>query len=139
MVKTKKKILIDTHFFLWIFIEPKRFSENARKFIEDTDANDFFLSYVSSWEASIKFGLGKLRLPKPPDVFIPERVRLAEYFHLPIELGHVLNVHTLPLIHRDPFDRLLISQAKSEDLIILTDDRKFKRYDIQTLGFSDIS
>lgn len=139
MVKTKKRILIDTHFFLWIFIEPRRFSTKARSFVEDTNANAFFLSDASAWEASIKFGLGKLKLPKPPDVFIPERVRLAEYSHLSIDLTHVLSVHELPPIHGDPFDRLLISQAKIEDLAILTEDPQFAKYGIDTLGFSEIS
>ena len=139
MAKTKTRILIDTHVFLWIFIEPKRFTPAAKAFIKDTASNEFYVSYASSWESSIKFGIGKLRLPKPPQRFIPERVRQARYLHLPIELEHVVNVHSLPQIHRDPFDRLLISQAKIEDLTILTADPIFAKYSVKTIDFAEIS
>jgi PIN domain nuclease of toxin-antitoxin system len=138
MVKTKTRILIDTHVFLWIFIEPKRFTESARQFIIDTDAYDFFLSDASSWEISIKFGIGKLKLPKPPERFVVERVRLAQYRHLPIALEHVLSVHLLPPLHGDPFDRLIISQAMAEDMTIMTADPVFSHYDVKTLDFQQI-
>lgn len=134
----KMKILIDTHVFLWIFLEPSRFSKKARKFIEDIDQNSFYFSDVSAWESSIKYGLGKLRLPSPPEEFIPDRVRIAEYSHLRIDLRHVLKVHSLPLIHRDPFDRLLVSQSKADGFTLLTADPIFEDYDAQTLKFKDI-
>ena len=138
-MKTAMKLLFDTHFFLWVFIEPKRFSKKARKFVENTEDHDFFLSYASSWETSIKFGLGKLKLPQPPKLFIPERIRFASYSHLPIELEHVLRVNELPLLHRDPFDRLLVSQAIIENLTILTVDPAVKMYGVDTLSLADIS
>jgi PIN domain nuclease of toxin-antitoxin system len=139
MAKTKTKILIDTHVFLWIFIEPKRFTKAAKIFVKDTKSNEFYLSHASAWEATIKFGIGKLKLPKPPEQFIPDRVRQAGYFHLPIELEHVVNVHSLPQIHRDPFDRLLISQANAEGLALLTADPIFSKYSVKTMDFAAIS
>lgn len=133
------KILLDTHIFLWIFTEPERFSRKARKYVENSDTSDFFLSDVSAWEASIKFGLGKLRLPEPPEVFFASRVRRAGYRHLRIDLDHVTHVHKLPTIHRDPFDRLLISQADVEGITILSDDPIFQEYDVKVMRLSEIS
>jgi PIN domain nuclease of toxin-antitoxin system len=133
------KLLIDTHVFLWTLGERLRFSSRARSFLEDTVSNQFFLSDVSAWEASIKFGLRKLRLPEKPELFFPDRVRQAGYRHLRIDLSHVTRVHSLPNIHGDPFDRLLISQAKIEDMTIISDDRVFKRYKVNTLTLRDIS
>jgi PIN domain nuclease of toxin-antitoxin system len=139
MAKTKKKFLVDTQVFVWIFTEPKRFSNTARAFLKATENNDFYLSHVSSWEISIKYGIGKLQLPQPPEEFIPERLFLSEYVHLPIALDHIFAVRSLPTIHRDPFDRLLVSQAKVERMTLLTSDRELSKYDIKTLQFSDLS
>src|SRR5882757_2828618 len=101
------RFLIDTHVFLWIFGGLHAISANARSFLEDVRSNQFFLSDVSAWEASIKYGLGKLKLPEKPEVFFPDRVRQAEYRHLRIDLNHVTRVYSLARIHGDPFDRLL--------------------------------
>jgi PIN domain nuclease of toxin-antitoxin system len=135
------RFLIDTQVFLWIFSEypPRGFSKNARAFLEDTESNEFFVSDVSAWEGSIKYGLGKLKLPERPEIFFVDRVRRAEYRHLPIDLRHVTQVHSLPKIHGDPFDRLLISQAKIEDMTVISNDRIFKNYKINTLTIRDIS
>ncbi|PYS86820.1 MAG: PIN domain nuclease [Acidobacteria bacterium] len=133
------KLLVDTHIFLWILSEPRRFSSKARAFLENTISNQFFLSDVSAWEASIKFGLGKLKLPEEPELFFSDRVRHAGYFHLRIDLSHVTRVHSLPHVHGDPFDRLLISQATAEDLTIISDDPVFERYSVDTLTLRDIS
>ncbi len=133
------RFLVDTHIFLWMFADRPDFTRNSRAFLEDVESNQFYLSDASTWEASIKYGSGKLRLPEIPDVFFPDRVRLAEYHHLPIDLRHVTRVHSLPRIHGDPFDRLLISQANVESMTIISNDPVFKRYAIKTLTLSDIS
>lgn len=133
------KLLLDTHVFLWIFSADKSLSKKARSFLEDIETNEFFLSDVSVWEASIKYGLGKLKLPEKPEIFFPDRVRLAEYRHLRIDLNHVARVHSLHNIHGDPFDRLLISQAMAEDMTIITNDPIIKRYKVKTLTTRDIS
>jgi PIN domain nuclease of toxin-antitoxin system len=132
-------LLVDTHVFLWLFIEPRRFSKKARSFLEDIESNHFFLSDVSAWEASIKYGLGKLKLPEKPELFFADRVRRAEYHHLRIDLRHVTQVHLLAQIHGDPFDRLLISQADVEQMTIITDDPVFKLYNVSLLALRDIS
>lgn len=133
------RFLIDTHVFLWMLADNPSFSKKARSFLEDVEANQFFLSDVSAWEASIKYGLGKLRLPEVPEVFFADRVRQAEYRHLRIDLRHVTGVHALARIHGDPFDRLLVSQSKIEDMTIISDDPIFKRYEVDTLPLGDIS
>ena len=133
------RFLVDTHVFLWMFADNPSFSKKARSFLEDVEANQFFLSDVSAWEASIKYGLGKLKLPEKPEVFFPDRVRQAEYLHLRIDLNHVTRVHSLAKIHRDPFDRLLISQANFENMTVITDDPVFKLYEVNTLTLRDIS
>ncbi|MBC7898568.1 MAG: type II toxin-antitoxin system VapC family toxin [Saprospiraceae bacterium] len=134
----KKQILIDTHIFLWLFLEPERFSKAAINFVKDQKDNQFYLSHASSWEISIKFGVGKLKLPKPPEFFVPQRMQRAGYLHLPIELEHVLSVHLLPKIHSDPFDRLIVSQAIQEKMTVLTADPIFLKYNVDLLKFSDI-
>ncbi|CAN5577731.1 type II toxin-antitoxin system VapC family toxin [soil metagenome] len=133
------RVLLDTHIFLWIFTEPQRFSKKARAFVEDVVNNEFYLSDVSAWETSIKYGLGKLRLPESPETFFASRVRRADYRRLRIDLDHVTKVHSLPQIHRDPFDRLLISQAAIESMTILSEDPVFKDYAIKSLTLRDIS
>ncbi|MGH9947067.1 MAG: type II toxin-antitoxin system VapC family toxin [Pyrinomonadaceae bacterium] len=132
-------LLIDTHVFLWMLSEERDFSANARSFLEDAKSNRFFLSDVSAWEVSIKYGLGKLKLPEKPELFFADRVRKAGYRHLPIDLSHVTRVHSLPKIHGDPFDRLLVSQAMVEDMTIISDDPVFKLYEVNTLKLRDIS
>lgn len=131
------KLLIDTHIFLWIF-SGKKISDDLRGFFENFEDNQFYLSHVAAWEISIKYGLGKLYLPETPELFIPERVRRSGFSLLPIDLRHVLQVHSLPHIHRDLFDRLLISQGKTEDMTILSEDPVFKRYKIKTLKLQDL-
>lgn len=131
--------LVDTHIFVWMFIEPERFAVKARSFLEDVESNKFFLSDVSVWEASIKYGSGKLKLPDDLESFFADRVRRAGYRHLPIDLSHVTRVHSLPPIHGDPFDRLLVSQAKVEVMTIISEDPVFKRYGVDNLTLRDIS
>ncbi len=131
------RVLIDTHIFLWFFAGI-RLSRKIRDFLSDTFNNEFYISYVTSWEISIKYGVGKLELPETPEIFVPDRIRRAGFLHLPIEIQHVLRVHDLPPIHKDPFDRLLISQAKSENLHILTVDPNFAKYQINLLDTSKL-
>jgi len=133
------RYLVDTQIFLWFLSERHRFSTKARKFLEDTASNQFFLSDASAWEVSIKYGLGKLNLPERPEIFFMDRVRQADYKHLRIDLRHVTGVHSLARLHRDPFDRLLITQAILEDMTIISDDRVFKLYEVDSLTIKDIS
>lgn len=133
------KYLIDTQIFLWYLEGEARILPKARDFLGDTVSNTFFLSDVTAWEASIKYGLGILHLPDAPEAFFPDRVRKADYRHLRIDLRHVTNVHSLPHAHRDPFDRLLVSQAALENMTLISDDSVFKHYGVRLLTLCDIS
>lgn len=133
------RYLVDTQIFLWFLSERDRFSVKAREFFEDVDSNQFFLSDASAWEVTIKYGLGKLKLPESPEVFFSDRVRQADYRHLRIDLRHVTRVNSLPPVHRDPFDRLLITQAIMENMTIISEDRIFKSYEVDSLTIKDIS
>jgi len=133
------RYLVDTQIFLWFLSERHRFSAKARQFLENTTSNQFFLSDATAWEVSIKYGLGKLNLPERPEIFFIDRVRQAGYRHLPIDLRHVTRVHSLAQLHRDPFDRLLITQAILENMTIISDDRVFKLYEVDSLTLKEIS
>ena len=125
------KVLIDTHVFLWFYLEPHRIRQNAKNFLNDTINNEIFVSHVTAWEISIKYGIGKLKIPDIPEIWVPDRIRRAGFVQLPIKIQHTLRVHNLPPIHRDPFDRLLISQANVENLTIVTEDPNFSKYQIK--------
>ena len=130
------RALIDTHIFLWLFAGI-RLSQRIKDFLSDTEKNDIYVSHVTAWEISIKYGTGKLELPEIPELFIPNRIKRAGFLPMPIEISHVLRVHKLPPIHKDPFDHLLISQAQSENIAILTADLNFSKYNVKTLDFND--
>jgi PIN domain nuclease of toxin-antitoxin system len=110
-------------------VSPERFSSAALALIQDPDS-ELLLSAASSWEITIKYALGKLVLPAPPEQYVPDRMRSSGVQPLPIEHSHVLQVGSLPRHHRDPFDRLLIAQAQLENLSIITADRQLVDYDI---------
>jgi PIN domain nuclease of toxin-antitoxin system len=120
------KVLLDTHAFLWFVNDDPQLSL-AVKTLMESDV-DLLLSVASLWEISIKVGIGKLDLPKLFDVFIPEQLEINEIEILPIELRHLTPLTSLPLHHRDPFDRLLISQSLVEELTILSADKIFDQY-----------
>ncbi len=131
------KVLIDTHVFLW-FMEGIRLKQNSVDFLKDTVTNDIFVSYATAWEISIKYGVGKLKLPDVPEIWFPDRIRRAGFKLLPIELQHILRVHNLPLIHRDPFDRLLISQSNFENITIVTEDPNFAKYQVKIADLNSL-
>lgn len=124
------KVLLDTQCWLWMQASPERFSSSALRLIKNTE-NELLLSAASSWEIAIKTSLGKLSLPMPPADYVPDRLRSSGVTGLPIEHSHALHVASLPLHHRDPFDRMLIAQAQLERLTILTADRQLSLYDVQ--------
>jgi PIN domain nuclease of toxin-antitoxin system len=123
------KILIDTGAWLWSLADPERLNERARDLLSDP-ANALYLSAASSWEIAIKVALGKLSLPEPPGKYIPRRMAALGVLGLPVEHVHALKTFDLPTHHRDPFDRILIAQAQTESLTLLTADRVFRAYDV---------
>lgn len=131
------KVLIDTHVFLW-FMEGVRLPSNARNFLQDTLNNEIFVSFVTAWEISIKYGIGKLKIPDVPEIWVVDRIRRAGFLQLPVAIQHTLRVHNLPPIHKDPFDRLLISQANVENLTIITADPNFSKYQVKTKNLNSL-
>ena len=123
------RYLVDTHCWLWLQTAPERLSPAILADLADP-ANEILLSAASSWEIALKYALGKLPLPEPPAEYVPSRMATSGTRSLPIEHAHALNVATLPKHHRDPFDRLLISQAQLERLTIVTVDHEFEPYDV---------
>ena len=124
-------LLIDTHAMLWFVAGDDRLSQKARAAIENRDTTNY-LSIASWWEIAIKCSLGKLKIDIPLEAFISERV--DEGFRvLPIETQHLPGLTSLPFHHRDPFDRLIISQAMSEEMTVCTSDSHFASYDIRVL------
>ncbi len=126
------KILLDTHCWLWWITTPEKLGRESQQLIMDGH-NDIFLSAASSWEIAIKYALAKLPLPEDPEKFIPPRLVRDAIKPLPINHTHALHVASLPRHHRDPFDRLLISQAQMERLPIMTVDKQFKDYDVECI------
>jgi PIN domain nuclease of toxin-antitoxin system len=124
--------LLDTAVWLWSVGEPSRISRKARDVMADV-SHEVFLSAVTSWEVAIKAASGKLHLPEPPDLFVPRRMAAQGLRPLVVSHEHALAVFELPAHHRDPFDRLLIAQAKIEEMTLISADRIFDRYPVQLL------
>jgi PIN domain nuclease of toxin-antitoxin system len=127
------KFLLDTHVFLWFLSGDARLSATWRDTIRQPH-HEVYLSVVSLWETIIKYSVGKLPLPEPPERYLPvqrERHRIA---NLPLDEGSVRRLGTLPAIHRDPFDRMLICQALEHTLTIITVDEVFQAYPAPLLG-----
>jgi PIN domain nuclease of toxin-antitoxin system len=125
------KLLLDTHVFLWLQTDPERLGERLST-IEDMRTR-LLLSAASSWEIAIKYQLGKLPLPEPPERYVPDRMRAIGAQAVAIEHPHALAVAALPPLHRDPFDRLLVAQATLLDLTVVTADAAVAQYPISTV------
>jgi PIN domain nuclease of toxin-antitoxin system len=126
------KILLDSCSFLWITGDSARLSKKAVEAFRNP-SNDVFLSAVSIWEISLKYALGQIEFPSPLPDFIP-RVRQEYGIHfIPLEETVALRLPDLPMIHKDPFDRMLICQAKADGMTILTPDVHIRKYDVKTL------
>ncbi len=126
------KILLDTQCWLWMQTVPERFSPRALELVRDVET-ELYLSAASAWEIAIKFALGKLPLPLPPSRYVPARMASSGVNGLPVTHLHALHVATLPLHHRDPFDRLLVAQAQLEGFPIMTADGQLSAYEVPVL------
>jgi len=123
------KYLVDTSVLIHSLIAQPKLNHWALKLLEDS-SSELYLSAVSSWEITIKVGTGKLVLPEKPAEFVTRAMRFMSLQSLDITHIHALAVGALPDHHRDPFDRLLIAQARTERMTILTDDVVFQRYEV---------
>lgn len=122
------RLLVDSHVLLWHVLDDSRLGPAPTAAIEADDA-EVSVSVASLWEIAIKSALGKLRAPDD----LPERVEQLGFELLPVTPEHAWRVRSLPLHHRDPFDRLLIAQAQLERLPILTADPAFGEYDVSVV------
>jgi len=126
------KYLLDTSIFLWALGAEHKLNQKARELLSSSAA-ELYLSAASSWEIAIKFALGALALPKPPSQFIPNAIGSLAIRSLDITHFHSLMAGELPAHHRDPFDRMLIAQARMENMVLLTADRAFLKYEVKSM------
>jgi PIN domain nuclease of toxin-antitoxin system len=127
------KLLLDTHVFLWYISADPQLPTVYRDAIRDP-ANEVYLSVASVWEAVIKHALGKLPLPAPPALYLPQQRAAHRIAALPIEEAVLADLATLPPLHRDPFDRILISQALHHGLTLVTVDDAMRAYPVPQLS-----
>ncbi|MCX6546350.1 MAG: type II toxin-antitoxin system VapC family toxin [Acidobacteria bacterium] len=126
------KLLLDTCAFLWIAGDASSLSKRARELFRAAD-NEVYLSAASAWEIAVKHALGRLPLPAPPERFVREMREAHGIAALPIDEASALHVSHLPDLHRDPFDRMLVSQAIVHGLTILTPDPIIIDYPARTI------
>ncbi len=125
------RILVDTQMLLWHLENDKRLSVSRGEYIEDP-ANQILVSIASLWEIGIKMSIKKLSLVKPLDSIF-DHIERSTSSILPIQPAHIIGVSKLPLHHRDPFDRLIISQALVENVPVLSSDGVFHKYGVELL------
>lgn len=126
------RVLLDTHVFIWWNEGDSRLSKKAIQTLEDPK-NSLVLSVATAWELAIKTQSGKLRLPEAASTYVPTRAAHYGMEILPIHLAHALALAALPLLHRDPFDRILIVQSQIERLSILTADPAIRGYAVDSI------
>ena len=127
-----KGVILDTHAFLWFVFDDPRLSDQAASVIAD-HAVEKSISIASLWEIVIKHQLGRLGLGMDVPTFLEQHVSGRTLGVVPIELEHLVAYGELPLHHRDPFDRILVAQAKTLGLPVLTSDPTFSSYGIKTI------
>ena len=126
------KALLDTHIFLWWITDDPRLSGRVREIVAD-GRNELFLSAASGWEIAIKARLGRLEVPRDLERFLTEQLSRNSIRTLPIYLNHTVHTYILPDHHRDPFDRLLVSQALLEKLSVLSVDPQVALYPVEVV------
>jgi PIN domain nuclease of toxin-antitoxin system len=123
---------LDSHAFIWWTLDEPSLSSRCREILAD-GTNDIALSVASLYEIAYKAGQGRLTLPESPDVYLRSRLSANDFDTIAIETPHALRAATLPPIHRDPFDRIIVAQAQLEAIPILTADPAIARYDVETI------
>jgi PIN domain nuclease of toxin-antitoxin system len=125
------RVLLDTHTFMFAFDSPQNLSRRAREAIENPEI-ERFVSTLSLAEIAIKIRIGKLVMPTGRQYYFNQLEALIAHF-LAVEPAHMFELFHLPLHHRDPFDRMLIAQARAEGLTLISRNRVFERYGIEVL------
>lgn len=126
------KLLLDTCTFLWLISDKSKLSRAATDLFSDP-LSRVYLSAASSWEIAIKHRSGKLSLRLPPETYVPQCREALELEELAVDEAAALFTSSLPLHHRDPFDRLLVAQAATRGLTILTPDPLIAQYPVETV------
>ncbi|MBW4688136.1 MAG: type II toxin-antitoxin system VapC family toxin [Komarekiella atlantica HA4396-MV6] len=126
------KILLDTHIFLWFISGDNRLQADVRDAIWNLD-NKAYLSVVSIWESIIKYQLGRLPLPESPEIYLPKQRDRHQIANLDLHEGSVVQLISLPSLHKDPFDRMLICQALHHGLTIATVDAEIVKYSVDLI------
>lgn len=126
------KLLLDTHTFIWWDSEPAKLSTKVLALCQDQE-NTLILSVASVWEIQIKSQLGKIKLNLPLKELIISQQKINNIVILPIALKHILSLEGLPSHHKDPFDRLLIAQANTENAVLISCDSVFADYPVSLL------
>jgi PIN domain nuclease of toxin-antitoxin system len=126
------KFLLDTGVFLWGLSEEHRLNLRAQEILASS-SSELYFSAAGTWEIAIKYALGTLPLPKAPEEFVFHALRSGPIQALNITHEHALRAAELPLHHRDPFDRMIIAQALSEKMTLLSVDRTFLRYKVDLI------
>ncbi len=126
------KLLLDTHIFLWFISGDQKLPIHLQNSIRDLN-NEVYLSCISVWEATIKYQLGKLPLPESPEIYLPKQRQQHLISSLNLDEESIAQLVNLPLLHRDPFDRILICQALQHDMTIVTVDSAIRAYSVSIL------
>lgn len=126
------KILLDTHIFLWFISGDSQLATDVRDAICDPN-NEVYLSVISIWEATVKYQLGKLPLPEQPETYLPRQRQRHQIISLALDESSVVHLGTLPPLHKDPFDRMLICQALHNNLTIATVDAAVRAYSVSVI------
>lgn len=126
------KLLLDTHVWIWLLTDPGRLSRSAHAALVAAD-NQLYLSPASTWECSVKVTAGRLSIDGSPEDLLQEAIVASGVLPLPIEHSHALETAGLPPHHRDPFDRMLVAQAKVERMTLVSADRQLADYDVEIL------
>ena len=126
------RVLVDTHTFIWALLDDKRLSAKAKQILR-SDENELVFSLVSLWEIAIKIKIGKLNAIGSSVAYIRDEMDAYGMELLPIRYEHILQLENLPVHHSEPFDRLLIAQAITESLPILSRDEKFPAYPVKLI------
>ncbi len=126
------KYLLDTHTFIWMAASPDKLSDKIVELVRQPE-NELLLSAASGWETALLWKLNRIELPEDPGVFIPQIIQSLSLTPLSIGFNTAIAAATLPLLHRDPFDRLLIAIAMHEKVAILSKDHIMKKYKIQAI------
>ncbi len=130
------KLLLDTHALLWFFSGNDKISETAKLLIENPQ-NLKFISIATLWEMAIKQSQGKLDLEVTAAQYVKEKLAADDFSLLPVKIAHLELISSLPFHHRDPFDRLLISQSITEQIPILSSDKAFAQYPVKRIWNDD--